>query len=204
METRSYHHGDLKNGLIQAGMLVLSERGVGGLTLRGVAQRAGVSHSAPYAHFKDKQQLLAAIATEGFEQLYDSLQQAASVHPGDPRQQVVQAALAYLDFALQRTELFQLMFSRSLAVARDQPDLQEVTRRMFQLVVQVVSQCSTFSSQAGTTAELKALIIWGQVHGIVQLALENQISSSLLCDHTLPEILTRAILNHWMSGSSPG
>ena len=71
----TYHHGDLKNALIQAGIEILSIEGVKGLSLRRVAKRAGVSHAAPYAHFKDKQALVAAISTEGYKKLFAQLTQ---------------------------------------------------------------------------------------------------------------------------------
>ena len=78
MRRKTYHHGDLKNALIKAGVEILSQEGVEGLSLRKVAQRAGVSHNAPYSHFPDKQSLIAAISTEGFRQLYGELDAAVS------------------------------------------------------------------------------------------------------------------------------
>jgi len=75
MENKNtYHHGDLKNALISAGVEILAREGIGALSLRKVAKKAGVSHSAPYAHFKDKQALIAAISIEGFKKLLAELQ----------------------------------------------------------------------------------------------------------------------------------
>src|SRR5512147_1727830 len=70
---KAYHHGDLKNALIEAGADILSKDGVSGLSLRKVALKAGVSHTAPYAHFADKQALIAAISTDGYRRLYEAL-----------------------------------------------------------------------------------------------------------------------------------
>ena len=73
MTSNTYHHGNLKEALIAAGLEILSEQGVEGLSLRKVAKKVGVSHTAPYNHFSDKQALLAAISTAGHEQLYQTL-----------------------------------------------------------------------------------------------------------------------------------
>jgi AcrR family transcriptional regulator len=196
MQSRSYHHGDLKNALIEAGLKTLAESGANGLSLRRVAELAGVSHSAPYAHFKDKEELIAAIATTGFHRLHERLDAAANKISGEPSQQIVQAAWAYLDFAIEQTELFRLMFSRMLSNTTPYAELDEVTRRLFQSVVQVASQCGSAQKKSDQSAELTALIIWGQVHGIVQLALENQIASSLLDAYSVKEILRRAVKEH--------
>ena len=81
---KSYHHGDLKNALIKAGIEILAQEGVGELSLRKVAQKAGVSHTAPYAHFTDKQALIAAISTEGFRLLHGQVAAATHMYADDP------------------------------------------------------------------------------------------------------------------------
>ena len=84
MEKEKYHHGDLKQALIEAGMKILREEGVNALTLRSAARSAGVSHSAPYSHFKDKQALLAAISTMGFNDLHDRITTTVSEFQNSP------------------------------------------------------------------------------------------------------------------------
>ena len=88
MPPKKYHHGDLKNALIKAGIEILSKEGIGELSLRKVAQHAGVSHSAPYSHFPDKQSLIAAISTEGLHQLYAELDTAISAFSKNPSRQL--------------------------------------------------------------------------------------------------------------------
>src|SRR5512134_2249257 len=111
MPHQKYHHGDLKNALIQAGVEILSQEGAGGLSLRKVAQRAGVSHNAPYSHFPDKQSLIAAISTEGFKQLSNELDAAITAHPNDAKRQLQEGAWAYVQFAMNNTDTFRIMFS---------------------------------------------------------------------------------------------
>ena len=100
MTETTYHHGDLKNALIQAGVEILAEEGLGGLSLRKVAKQAGVSHAAPYSHFKDKQALIAAISTEGFKQLHTKIRAVLKKHQAEPEILLVETAWAYLQFAL--------------------------------------------------------------------------------------------------------
>src|SRR5512143_826232 len=111
MARKTYHHGDLKNALIKAGIQILSKEGIEGLSLRKVAQRAGVSHNAPYSHFPDKQSLIAAISTEGFNQLYHELDAVVSAYSNDPKQQLQEGAWAYVQFAIKNTDTFKIMFS---------------------------------------------------------------------------------------------
>ena len=110
MPRKNYHHGDLKNALIKVGIQILSKEGLGGLSLRRVAKKAGVSHTAPYAHFADKQALIAAISTEGYHQLYKQLTAAVETNHVNPQNMLVEVGWAYVQFALKDPELFKVMF----------------------------------------------------------------------------------------------
>lgn len=180
MPTKKYHHGDLKNALINAGVEILSKEGIGGLSLRKVAQRAGVSHNAPYSHFPDKQSLIAAISTEGFNRLYNELDAAISTHSKNPKRQLQEGARAYLQFALNNTDTFKIMFSGVLEKEKDYPAFVEISYKTFERVVDVVSACQKAGVLNSDSAEVMAVAIWGQIHGIVSLFLEGQISHTVL------------------------
>ncbi len=180
MRTKKYHHGDLENALIQAGVEILSKEGIEGLSLRKVAKRVGVSYAAPYAHFKDRQALVAAISTEGFKKLYKALDAAVSKHVDDPRQQLVEAARAYVKFAMTNTDIFKIMFSGVLEKEKEYPSFVEASRKTFGKVVEIVQACQNAGILSSTSPELMAVSIWGQVHGIISLALEGQISHTVL------------------------
>jgi len=180
MPDQKYHHGNLKNALIQAGVEILSQEGVGGLSLRKVAQRAGVSHNAPYSHFSDKQSLIAAISTEGFKQLYEELDGAISAYPHEPKRQLQEGAWAYVQFAMNHTDTFKIMFSAVLEKEREYPAFVEISHKTFERVVELVHACQAAGVLRAAPPEIAAVAVWGQIHGIVSLILEGQISHTIV------------------------
>jgi AcrR family transcriptional regulator len=187
MQSKNYHHGDLKNALIKAGVEILAKEGVRGLSLRKVAQRAGVSHSAPYAHFPDKQSLIAAISTEGFNQLHVELEAAISPHSNNPKKQLTESAKAYVHFALSNTDTFKIMFSGVLEKEKKYPSFVKISQKTFGLVVDVIRACQQAGILRAALPDMMALAVWGQVHGILALALEGQIPHVVLDRHSVQE-----------------
>src|SRR5579875_1684070 len=104
---RPYHHGDLRRALVAAAERILVRDGLQGLSLRGVAREAGVSPAAPYHHFKDKSDLLNALAEEGFHALGDALR---AEFEADPRHDLTSMGVAYVKFARANPALYRLMF----------------------------------------------------------------------------------------------
>src|SRR5512138_3226229 len=141
MTKPKYHHGDLKNALIAAGIDILSKEGVQALSLRAVAQRAGVSHAAPYAHYADKQALIAAISTAGYQRLHDTLRAVGERYAGDPARQLVEGAWGYVQFALHDPAHFKITFSGVVEKEQAYPAFVEVSRQSFALVVGIVERC---------------------------------------------------------------
>ena len=189
MSENTYHHGDLKNALILAGVEILAREGIGGLSLRKVARKVGVSHSAPYAHFEDKQALIAAISTEGFRRLYAQLQEAIQPFEADARQQMLSCGRAYIHFAVTEHDIFKIMFSGILEKEKAYTDFVEISQMTFDLLVQIVKACQTAGILRQAPADLLAVAIWGQVHGLVSLFLEKQISHTVLDEYDLDDIL---------------
>lgn len=187
--TPKYHHGDLKNALIQAGIEILSAQGLSGLSLRKVAQRAGVSHSAPYAHFTDKQALIAAISTEGYCKLYDRLAAALERHGGDPLRQLIEAAWAYVQFALNEPAHFKITLSGIVEKAQEYPAFVAMTEKAFALVVDLTVACQQAGILKSGPASQMAVSVWSLVHGFTSLILEEQISASLVDHLTLRQML---------------
>jgi AcrR family transcriptional regulator len=185
---KSYHHGDLKNALIEAGADILSKDGVSGLSLRKVAQKAGVSHTAPYAHFADKQALIAAISTEGYKKLYKQIAQAAEQYRSDPLQRLVESSWAYVEFALDEPDHFKVTLSGMIEKEQDYPAFVETAKQTFSLVVDIVAQCQRAGILRKGAADLTAVSVWALIHGFVTLLLENQISHTVLDRYTVREM----------------
>jgi AcrR family transcriptional regulator len=190
---KTYHHGDLKNALIRAGVEILAEQGIGGLSLRQVALRAGVSHAAPYAHFADKQSLIAAISTDGFRRLYEKLAAAAHDNSADPRQQLLETANAYLEFAAEDPAHFKVMFSGILEQEKNYPEFVEASQKNYELVVEIVQTCQAAGVLPPGPAERTAISIWATVHGLAALALERQIPHTLLEQVSMRELLLHSL-----------
>jgi len=193
MSATPYHHGDLKNALIRAGVEILAEEGAAGLSLRKVATRAGVSHAAPYAHFADKQALIAAISTEGFNQLQGALNAVQVEQAGNPQKMLVETAWAYLQFATTEPEHFKLMFSSVLEKEKNYPEFVEASTRTFHHLVALVETCQAGGVIKPGPADLAAVSLWGAVHGLAMLLLEGQISHTVRDRHSLRAMLLHAL-----------
>jgi AcrR family transcriptional regulator len=120
--TKRYHHGNLPTALRSAAAEVITEQGLGSFSLREVARRAGVSHTAPAHHFGDVTGLLTSLASEGFEKLYENMS-AAVAELSDPAEQLVALGLAYVETGELYPAQCEVMFRADL-VDVDDPNLQ--------------------------------------------------------------------------------
>ncbi len=179
MTEKQYHHGDLKNALIKAGVEILAKEGAGALSLRKVARQAGVSHAAPYAHFTDKQALIAAISTEGFKALLSNLEGIISEYTGQPQRKLIESAWAYAQFAMNETDTFKIMFSDMLEKEKDYPAFVQVSQRAFELVVELVSTCQQAGILRSSPPDIMAVTVWSQIHGFLALLVEGQVSHTV-------------------------
>jgi AcrR family transcriptional regulator len=168
----TYHHGNLKNALLEAARALANEVGVDNFTLREVARRAGVSSAAPYHHFADKNDLVRGLAIQAFEALTIHIKAAAQSQTSAPKQ-LEQIGLAYVDFALSHPNEFRFMFRRELCAPLGQPDpLQEVGRAS-QMVLENAIAEGLSSKQLEGQASTMALMLWSVVHGLANILLET-------------------------------
>jgi AcrR family transcriptional regulator len=171
---KPYHHGNLHNALLEAALGLIREVGLRGFTLRAVARRAGVSHAAPYRHFREKAALLAALAEDGFDRLTAAMQ-AAGATSQDPFGRLQQAGLAYIAFAQAQPEHFLVMFSIALDAQRH-PAAKAAANRCFAELVALVTACQ--HARDGLPSKTAARMAWTHVHGIAELALRGQLGFS--------------------------
>ena len=171
---KSYHHGDLRNALIQAGLELLVEGGVQELDLRKVARRAGVSHAAPYRHFADKQTLIAAINEEGFRLLAEQIQATVREVPDEPFEQVLGVALAYVRFAQENPWLMREMFSGITIERETFESLHEASKSVYRLYAEVIRSGQERGMIVDGDPTALAGVLWSVLHGLATLIIENQ------------------------------
>lgn len=187
MPRTPYHHGNLREALILAGLQILAEQGLGALTLRGCAARVGVSHAAPKNHFSSLEALQAAIVAEGFRRLQTAMREPMAAVRHGSRHQITAACEGYLRFAQENPDLFRLMFSTGRFFA-DYPELSEATRACYDLLREV---CGAIAHEVDgtpappTTAEI---MLWSFVHGYTALAINGQFRRAVSETGRLPSL----------------
>jgi AcrR family transcriptional regulator len=177
--TRTYHHGDLRDGLLKAARDRIEREGYERLSMRDLAASLGVSEAAPYRHFADKRALLAGLAAQGFRDLEATALRAMEKAP-DPAARMEYGARAYLAFAIRYPELFRLMFVSDLltgAEPRD-PSLVGVANQFHHQFEAVVSAISEKKDERSVKAA--TLTIWSLLHGFALLRMGNRLMPFML------------------------
>src|SRR5579871_1985602 len=167
---RGYHHGNLKEALLQAALDLIGKKGAAGFTFADAARMAGVSPAAPYRHFRDRDELLSSIAQRGFEQFESALSQAWDDGRPDTVSAFERVGKAYLAFAREKPAFYSAMFESGLAVEVSAP-LQAAAERAFAVIRAAAERLAALAPQ-GTPrppALMMALHIWSMSHGIASL-----------------------------------
>lgn len=187
-EEKSYHHGDLRNALIQAGLEILSDEGANALSLRKVARRAGVSHAAPYRHFNDKEALLIAIAEEGFQKLSQQMQAAIDRFPDSPGEQLLEVGWAYISFGLENPDHLRVMFGGMI-------EKQAVDdANTFGLLLSAIQACQAAGIVKQGESQQLALTAWAQVHGLASLLIGRTLRTKIFNDHDHEQLARLCLL----------
>lgn len=169
---RPYHHGNLREVLLQSAIRLIREVGPTAFTLREVARRAGVSHNAPYRHFRDKADMIAAVATEGYQELTLAMVAAAAEQP-DALDRLKHAGLAYVRFALRKPEHFTVMFDAPSG--HRHPAAAQAAKQAFSTLVGLVKACQEEGRLVSGDPARYAFLAWTMVHGVAKLAITGRL-----------------------------
>lgn len=187
---RSYHHGDLRNALLEAALELIRERGARGFSVVEAARRAGVSSTAPYRHFADRDALLAAVAQQGFLRLTEELRSFPPEQSLEDRASAV--AVKYVRFAEMNPAYFEVMFAGGLEKT-NHPELLQQADKVQGLLESTLEPYPLMPDRALRAAEL-----WTVAHGIAVLVAEGGLA------HVIPtsqfEELTISVTRAWATG----
>lgn len=183
-ETKPYHHGDLKSALVDTAKTILKEKGVDALSLRAIAAEVGVSHMAPYTHFKNKKELLQAIAASGYDDLTNRLLRVKDSYTS-PWDLVYNYGIEYVQFAVENPATYRLMLSQADASGRRNKTEQVIEQGKIELspVLEISSQKPfkllkhAFENGDADPEQVKAraLSAWSLVHGMSALIIDGHI-----------------------------
>lgn len=169
MGRRSYHHGNLREALIQAALELIGEKGPAGFTFADAARLAGVSPAAPYRHFRDRDMLMADVAHRGFEQFEAALTAAWNNGAPDPLRALNRLGKAYLAFARSEPAYYSSMFEAGLP-PDSSPSLSQASQRAFGVLKLAADGVAELLPEQGRPPALMiALHIWALSHGIASL-----------------------------------
>jgi AcrR family transcriptional regulator len=173
MAKQAYHHGDLPRAMVQEAVRTIQTEGLAALTLRGVGARLGVSRTALYRHFADKQALLGAVAAEGFRTLREDLLASwRASAPGPARMDPM--GVAYVRFAVTHPSHYRVMFGGAVRAGAGERPHDESTDAFAVLVEAIVAQQQAGFMRRDDPQRL-ALYVWSVVHGVAMLALDGML-----------------------------
>ena len=170
---RGYHHGNLRSELLDAAQAQLAADGIDELSLRALARQLGVSQTAPYRHFRDKNELLAAIAARGYRTLLESLQGSAKTAGNDPAADMHAFARSYVRYAVDNPDIFKLMFGPTLQPQSAYPELYQASRDTYELVRSIMRRgidCGQFRDEDD---HYMANAGWSGIHGLATLTVDS-------------------------------
>jgi len=181
-----YHHGNLRDALVEAALAILQTEGVSGLSLRAMARATGVTQAAPYSHFRDKDELLAAVAEAGFQRLALEMAESATGVRA-PRARVEKLLASYIRFAEANKPLFRLMFGAELAEMKKFPTLAMTAGKSYALISAALS--TRASSEMDT--RFLTVAVWSLCHGLASLVIDGRLQHEQFGVENLDEFVKR-------------
>jgi AcrR family transcriptional regulator len=201
-----YHHGNLRRVLLDAALALIEKQGLGALSLRELARKAGVTHAAPYRHFRDREALIVAIAIEGFQGLGREMA-AATEGLSDPVDRFRALGLAYARYAVTHPAHFRVMFSSELNRSRDSAELTAAGEPTLASLVAVLAEAQAAGELGPGDPRAMAIPAWSMVHGLSMLLVDGQLGA--LFGDTQPDVgglatLVADVLLRGLASERPG
>lgn len=166
---QAYHHGDLRRALMVAALAALDESGVDAVTIREVARRAGVAHSAPANHFKDRAALLTAVAVQIFGDVQQAVEKALATNSAGRDERLSVFADAIVRFALRHPNRYRLLWRKDCLDVTDM-NLDAAGTVIYETVKQVLGPVATSRT---ISADTQVIAAWSMIHGYVSLRLDG-------------------------------
>jgi len=167
---KNYHHGNLKEELISCASAMCERDGYTKLSIRSLAKESNVSQTAPYRHFKTKEDLYAAVSTNGFNKLSKAIH--VDIDKKVTKKQIVDMAIKYIEFGLKNANTYDLMFGTAVGNFSNYPDLLESANSSYD---NFRSSFSKLANDSNEVIAFKCITLWSMVHGLVGILRKVQI-----------------------------
>ncbi len=187
-KNNNYHHGSLRASLIETGLELVSEKGVSAFTLRGVAKRAGVSTAAPYHHFKNKAELLEAMASQGWTMMRDRFL-IASGKEQSPMEKLAAIGVEYITFAVEHTAYFRVMSRPDLYCSGEAIEYKGAGLEAFEMLNTAVRNCFPGKEENDPFIRGRVLDSWVKVHGFATLWIDGPLRATSLGEMGIEKLM---------------
>lgn len=188
----TYHHGNLREVLISSALEILKEGTLQDLSLRALARKAGVSQTAPYRHFEDKEALIVVLIQEGSALLQENMVLACQISD-DPVEQLINMGVSYYDFSQDHPAHFRLMFGGNLENHEKHAHLFEEEKKGYEILEQVTSKLMELPHSPELSPSLIRLTSWSLVHGLASLILNDVMNDDVPKGENKREVVRKVI-----------
>ncbi len=184
MGRKSYHHGNLRETLIQSALEILKEGTLDDLSLRALARKAGVSQTAPYRHFEDKEALIAVLKEEGMRKLGEGMMEIMKLEI-DPLERLQKLGMRYVQFAESFPAHFKVMFEYDLNDYEKYCELHDASEDSFRYLQDTVIECLALPDARKIDPSVAQFSAWSMVHGLSVLLMNQSLMEHVKKDHLL-------------------
>ncbi|MCF6215954.1 MAG: TetR/AcrR family transcriptional regulator [Emcibacter sp.] len=184
MARKSYHHGNLRKALIDSALDILKEGTLADLSLRALARKAGVSQTAPYRHFEDKEALIAVLIEEGMRKLGQAMMEIMEMGI-PPLERLQKLGMRYVEFSENCPAHFKVMFEYDLADYEKYDALHDTSHQCFQCLRDTVLECLALPNARDIDPAVAQFSAWSMVHGLSVLLMNQSLMTHIKSDHLM-------------------